>query len=160
MAHIWPPLPWITPCRIKAQAPEESLWPAASLYFQVLFRFHSLASEWVQIDKMESFRLGTELGNQITPAKPGPHLLLPTFIGMQSSKMEIFFLLQFYDTSTAWLSHFMAICIIMGLWQMKQIAIKCWENPKSWFCLAYLNNDTGVEFRWPGSFCYKQSHQP
>lgn len=129
MAHIWPPLRWPILRRLTAQAPEESLWPGASLYFQVLFRSHSLASKWVQIDKIESFLLGTELGNQITPARP--HLLFPTFIRVQSSKMEMF-LLQFYDTSTAWLSHFMAIFVIMGLWQMKQIAIKCWENPKSW----------------------------
>ena len=62
------------------------------------------------------------------------------------------FPLQFYDTSTAWLSHFMAICIVMGLRQMKQIAIKCWECPKSWLCLACwmmpqgLNSDGLVQF--------------
>lgn len=107
MAHIWPPLPWITPCRLAAQTPEERLWPGASFHFQVLFCSHSLASKWVQIDKMESFLLGTELGNQITPAKPGPHLLFPTFIGMQSSKMEICFSCSFMtlplpDYPTLW----------------------------------------------------------
>lgn len=69
MAYIWPPLPWTTAPSIRAQASEERLWPGASSYFQVLFYFHSLASKWVQIDKMESFLLGAELGNQITPAK-------------------------------------------------------------------------------------------
>lgn len=107
MAHIWPPLPWITPCRLAAQTPEERLWPGASFHFQVLFCSHSLALKWIQIDKMESFLLGTELGNQITPAKPGPHLLFPTFIGMQSSKMEICFSCSFMtlplpDYPTLW----------------------------------------------------------
>lgn len=137
IAHIWHPLPWTIPPRITAQAPEEKCWPGASLYFQVLFYSHSLASKWVQIDKIESFLLGTELGNQITPAKPGPQVRSPTFNRHAKFQDGNVFLLQFYDTSTAWLSRFMAICIITGLWQMKQIAIKCWENLKSWLCLAY-----------------------
>lgn len=34
MAHIWPPLPWNTPSRTTAQAPEERLWPGAPYIFR------------------------------------------------------------------------------------------------------------------------------
>lgn len=34
-----------------------------------------LSLKWAQIDKMESFLLGTDFGNQRTLGKPGPHLL-------------------------------------------------------------------------------------
>lgn len=36
-----------------------------------------LSLKWAQIDKMESFLLGTDFGNQRTLGKPGPHLLPP-----------------------------------------------------------------------------------
>lgn len=118
MAHSWPPLPWNTPSRTTTQVPKERLWPDVLLYFQVLSHSHSLASKWIQIDKMESFQLGTELGNQITPAKPGPHLLPSSFIGMQSSKMEICFPCSFMtlllpDYPTLW--QFASLCAC-GKW--------------------------------------------
>lgn len=107
MAHIWAPLPRTTPLSIIAQVPKERLWPGASLYFRVPLLLHSLALKRVQIDNIESFLLGTELGNQITPAKPVPHFLSPMFIGMKSSKMEICFSCSFMtfllpDYPTLW----------------------------------------------------------
>lgn len=153
MAHIWPPLPWTTLPSITAQVPEERLW---LLLFSgpLLLPFFGFktSTNW-QNRIISAWHRAWQPDNTSKARSTFPRPRIHRHAKFQDGNL---FLLQFYDISTAWLSHFMAICIIAGLWQMKQTAIKCWENPKSWLCLACLNYDAGVELRWLGSFCYKQ----
>lgn len=152
MAYIWPS--HSGPLLLVAEAtPLKKILAQSILIFSGPLSLLLFSLKWAQIDKMESFLLGTDFGNQRTLGKPGPHLSPPHHVHRHAKFQEgNLFPLQFYDTSTAWLSHFMAICIVMGLRQMKQIAIKCWEYPKSWLCLACwmmplgLNSDGLVQF--------------
>lgn len=130
--------------RITAQVPKERFWPSASLEFQVLIHSHSLASKWCtnwQNRVISAWHWAWQPDN----TSKARSTCIPSHVHRHAKfQNRNLFLLQFYDISTAWLSHFTVICIIMGLWQMKQIAIKCWENPKSWLCLVCLNDKTGL----------------
>lgn len=130
--------------RLTAQVPEERLWPSASLEFQVLIHSHSLASKWYTNWQNRVISAWPRAWQPDNPSKARSAFILHHVHWHAKFQNRNLFLLQFYDISTAWLSHFTAICITMGLWQMKQIAMKCWENPKSWLCLVCLNDKTGL----------------
>lgn len=155
----WPPsnsihlasLHWATPPGTRGQACEEDLGPMHPHIFWTSF----IPSPWLEMRTNWQNGIISAWHRLWQPENMGKArftFTLPHVHPHTKFQDGNLFPLQFYDTSTAWLSHFMAICIVMGLRQMKRIAIKCWECPKSWLCLACwmmpqgLNSDGLVQF--------------
>lgn len=113
MAYIWPS--HSGPLLLVAEAtPLKKILAQSILIFSGPLSLLLLSLKWAQIDKMESFLLGTDFGNQRTLGKPGPHLSPPImFIGMQSSKKEICFPCSFM---TLLLPDYLTLWQFASLW--------------------------------------------
>lgn len=76
MAYIWPS--HSGPLLLVAEAtPLKKILAQSILIFSGPLSLLLFSLKWAQIDKMESFLLGTDFGNQRTLGKPGPHLSPP-----------------------------------------------------------------------------------